>query len=119
MGWFFTKKEEFRLLDTRTPGGGVIFWVRDARKCEDTKFITDMVEANKSSIPVSFITAMESPGSNETLQVRFSPLPGGSCNVYMEYTPRDTKTAQDLAAIANRSEGPDFALPKSLKNTDL
>jgi hypothetical protein len=118
MGWFFKKQEEFRLLDTRTPGGGVIFWVRDAKCWDDAGFIHDMLLAKRSSLPKSFIAAMESPGSNETLQVRFVPRSDGSCHIHLEYAARDTKPPEVLAAAAERKEGPALPFAAPLRNTD-
>ena len=116
MGWFWKKQPDYRLLNTRTPGGGVIFWVRDARCWDDAGYIHNMLKASNSILPKPFIADMESPGSNETLQVRYVPLSDGSCHIHMEYAARDTKPPEILAAVSERREGPAFPFPLTLKN---
>lgn len=73
---------EYRLLATRTPAGGVSFWIRDAHKAEDSEFVTKLLVSEAKQLPSAFMQKyLNGKGS---LDRKIAPCPKGGFELRLD-----------------------------------
>src|SRR5215472_7447315 len=113
MGWFSkSSSPDFQLLNKRTAGGGVVFWVRDARKANDRSFIDALITSSMDNFPEDFVRQMSLASDDDLLLKTVHPLPKGECELHLEFSSkppemrgyfRDAEqTAQALCDLVSR-----------------
>ena len=76
--------EGLRLLDSRTPANGVIFWVKDRARAYDNDFIEQSLEAEVERLPRSWIVANVAANPRSSLSITVLPSRDGGCEVQID-----------------------------------
>jgi hypothetical protein len=100
MSWFSKKSsEEFRLLDKRTPAGGIIFWVKDQANVHNDQFVEKMLMANMKKLPTGFLALIS--GGEQPMTRHVHPLPGGECEIHLDF-----KVEEQVSSTARNFQNP-------------
>lgn len=86
------EKAQYRLLDKRTPAGGLIFWVADEVKARDDTFVSKMLKAEVKNLPLYWNVVMS---YSTDFTVKCVALPAGGYEVHVDHCHPDVTVGED------------------------